>query len=185
MGYVKDRIKKLSTEAGSKTAARKVAMKWFKSSPVHAQSTRENFKPGKIYVFDYTPITEDIQWFDKKPVVLAIGRLGNNDLGVNLNLLPNNIKEDLLEDLSIKMNLPGKSNEYKPAASQKPLRITYEGMENYLKRTGCAFAIRQYFPPAKKNQKVISYQNWPDILLCDFVSLVGTTVAELRSWFSK
>ena len=185
MGYVKDRIKKLSKEAGSKTAARKVAMKWFKSSAATVQPTRENFKPGKIYIFDYTPITEDIQWFDKKPVVLAMGKIGNNDLGVNLNLLPNNVKEDLLEDLSIKMNGTMQSNGSKPAVSQKPLRITYEGMENYLKRTGCDFAIRQYFPPAKKNQRVVSYQKWPDIALCDFISLSGTTISEIRSWFSK
>jgi hypothetical protein len=186
MGYVKDRIKELSKMAGSKSRARKDAESWFSGASVsEAKSTRSRFEPGKIYVFDYTPGTPGLEWWDMRPVVLAIETVGDNDLGVNLNLLPTTVKEDLLDELytrqkrSIERSIKQTAN----SANQKPLRITYEGMKNYLKSTGCDFAIRQYTPSRKKGQQVVSYARWAEISLCDFISLNGTTLAKLRSMF--
>ena len=139
------------------------------------KSTRTRFEPGKIYVFDYTPITKDLPWFDKNPVVLAIEQVGENDLGINLNLLPINVKEDLLDSLYNRMEGQIKAatsgNKLNNAARQSPLRITYDGMKAYLKSKGCDFAIRQYSPGAKSRQSVVSYNKWPEIALCDFIAL--------------
>ena len=175
MGYVKSRIRELTKEAGSKTKARSEAESWFNSSKRsirenEAQQTRDRFEPGKIYVFGYSP-KYDYEWWDQNPVVLALERVGDNDLGVNLNLLPIRLKEQLLDDLN--------------ASAQRPLRITYQGMKSYLKAYGYDFAIRQYIPSRKRSQTVVSYLRWPEIALCDFIALNGKTVRQVRLLFSR
>lgn len=194
MGYVKNRIKELSREAGSKKAARKRAEDWFEESVkdrriTEAKYTRNRFQPGKIYVFEYNPITENLPWFDKNPVVLAIEQVDGNDLGINLNLLPVKLKEQLLEDLYNRLenqiDASGSKRKASDAEKQKPLRITYDGMKAYLKRFGFDFAIRQYIPNRKINQAVVSYDKWPDIALCDFIDLNGTSVQRVRAMFSN
>lgn len=192
MGYVKKKIKELIKEAGSRKMARRNAEKWFEESSKsrsinEVQQTRSRFEPGKIYVFDYKPITENLPWFDANPVVLAIEHKGENDLGINLNLLPVDFKEQLLDDLynrmegQIKNATSGKRSEN--AGRQAPLRITYDGIKAYLKKDGYDFAIRQYIPNGKSRQSVVSYTKWPDIALCDFIELNGTTVANIRRLF--
>lgn len=194
MGYVKDKIKELSKEAGSKKRARSVAESWFNESVgsrrlTEASYVRSRFEPGKIYVFNYSPITKDLPWYDMNPVVLAIERVDDNDLGVNLNLLPVKVKEQLLDDLYRRsegvIKNASKGSKALNAKTQTSLRITYEGMKTYLKQHGCDFAIRQYKPNRKSRQAVVSYNRWPDIALCDFISLNGTTVAQIRAMFSK
>lgn len=194
MGYVKDKIKELIKEAGSRKKARSVAERWFDESSKsrtlnEVQQTRNRFEPGKIYVFDYKPVTENLPWFDANPVVLAIEHKGENDLGINLNLLPVNFKEQLLEDLynrmegQIKNATSGKRSEN--ANRQAPLRITYDGIKAYLKKDGYDFAIRQYIPNLKTKQAVVSYENWAKIALCDFVDLEGITLNEMKKRFKQ
>ena len=192
MGYVKKKIKELIKESGSKNKARSTAEAWFKESIKsrylnEVMHTSGRFEPGKVYVFDYKPSTIDLQWFDKNPVVLAIGSKGENDLGVNLNLLPVAVKEKLLDDLYVKMEAQIKSANTgagrENALRQSPLKISYEGMSAYLKQFGCDFAIRQYIPSGKSRQNVVTYSKWPDIALCDFIELNGTTIAQIRRLF--
>lgn len=194
MGYVKKRIKELSREAGGLRSARKAAEAWFTETVndrklTEAKYTRTRFEPGKIYVFEYNPITENLPWYDKNPVVLAIEQVDDNDLGINLNLLPVLLKEQLLDDLYDRLegqiNSASSGKKEYDAKLQKPLRITYDGMKTYLQRFGFDFAIRQYIPSRKKNQAVVSYSKWPDIALCDFIDLNGTTVQKIRSIFSN
>lgn len=193
MGYVKNRIKELSKEAGSKKKAREAAESWYRSGVRNRQVkeavyTRERFVPGKIYVFNYSPITPDLEWFDRNPIVLAIEHVDDNDLGINLNLLPVRVKEQLLDDLYERMGGQIRNattgSKYYDASRQTGLRITYEGMKAYLKNSGCDFAIRQYKPERKSNQAMVSYTNWPEMALCDFISLSGATVAQIRALFS-
>lgn len=193
MGYVKDRIGELSKSAGSKANARRDAENWFEETSRsrrmnEAKRTRDRFLSGKIYVFDYDP-KHDNEWYDRNPVVLAIERVGDNDLGINLNLLPVRVKEDLLDDLYTRFegqirNATTGAKEYN-ATAQRPLRLTYEGMKNYLKRYGFDFAIRQYIPERKSRQTVVSYNKWPEMSLCDFIDLNGTTVQHVRALFNK
>lgn len=191
MGYVKKTIKELSKLAGSKKKAVNEAENWYtkglrKSSNKSVQSYRGRFMPGKIYVFEYNPITPDLEWFDRNPVVLAIEQINGNDLGINLNLLPTNVKEDLLDELydrmegQINFNSAGKTS----ASNERPLRITYNGMKAYLKRFGYDFAIRQYVPSRKSNQGVVSYSEWPRIALCKFIELTGATIGQINRRFN-
>jgi hypothetical protein len=192
MGYVKNRIKELSKESGSINAAKKTAEKWFEDSVksrklTEAEYTRARFEPGKIYVFEYTPITENLPWFDKNPVVLAIEQVDGNDLGINLNLLPVEFKEQLLDDLYNRLerqiNRASSGKRGLDAEGQKPLRITYDGMKAYLKRFGFDFAIRQYATTRKSQQVVVAYERWPEIALCDFLELNGSSVGKIRAAF--
>lgn len=193
MGYVKSRIRELSKLAGSKALAKTEAEQWFNESSRSRRmnetvQTRDRFVPGKIYVFDYVPKT-DLEWWDKNPVVLAIERVGDNDLGINLNLLPTNIKESLLDDLYTRFEGQIKNattgSRALNASAQRPLRITYEGMKAYLKIHGFDFAIRQYIPARKSRQTVVSYNRWPEVALCDFIDLNGATVQQVRALFRR
>ena len=180
MGYVKKEIKRLSTEAGSKARAKADAEDWFSEGKKNRAireviKTRERFLIGKIYSFDYTPITEDLPWYDMSPVVFALDSKNNNDLGVNLNLLPTKFKEEMLDKIHSALVF-GASGD---ASREGPLRITYDGMKLFLERYGFGFAIRQYIPSRKRNQATVSYQSWPKIALCDFASLNGASYADI------
>jgi hypothetical protein len=194
MGYVKREIKRLIKEAGGKSRARSAAEDWYNAA-INTRSIKEavivrtRFQPGKIYVFEYDPITENLPWFDQNPVVLALEQVDGNDLGINLNLLPVILKEQLMDDLYDRMegqiNNNSTGNKNNNATAQNPLRITYDGMKSYLRRYGYDFAIRQYKPNRKRRQAVVSYQNWPQIALCDFIALNGATVRSIRLLFSR
>ena len=187
MGVRKD-IKEYIKENGGKKKAMKAAQEWFeegkkKKAEKGVQVTRKRFQPGKIYVFEYTPQSiKTIPWFDAQPVVLAIDEADKNDLGINLNLLPVKVKEDLL-DLICNTYYAEIKMAKGTATSQKRLSITWEGAKKFLQKEGYDFALRQYIPKLKKNQAVVSYKNWAKIVLCDFADLNNTTYMELYEKF--
>lgn len=191
MGYIKKRILELSKEHGGKIKASNFCEKWFEDSlkdrrVVEAQITRTRFQAGKIYVFGYNPkYKNELPWFDQNPVVLAIEQVEGNDFGVNLNLLPVPVKEQLLDDLYTRLGgaMNVTSNEKSNPLREKPLRITYQGMKTYLEKHGCDFALRQYIPSRKINQAVVSYSKWPEIALCRFMELNGTNLMQIRIQF--
>jgi hypothetical protein len=187
MGYVKSEIKKMVKEHGSKKAARSFADSWYESSRKSRKldevtSVREQFKPGKIYSFEYRdPITKDLPWFDMHPVVLALDSNNSNDLGVNLNLLPIRVKEQMLDDLYESLKGQKNSSNGRKAANDRPLRKTYDGIKAYLDRFGFGFAIRQYKPERNRNQAVITYKSWPKIALANLIELNGASIRMVRA----
>ncbi len=194
MGYIKQRIAELSKEFGGKIKASIACMEWFqegiKSKTTNeAKITRTRFQPGKIYVFRYAPkYAKELPWFDENPVVLAIEQVNNNDLGINLNLLPVPFKEKLLDELFTKMRInvnvkETNTNSDVNALKEKPLKITYDGIKPYLEKHGYEFALRQYIPSRKKDQAVVSYSKWPEIALCDFMHFKKTNVMKVRLMF--
>ena len=196
MGYIKQRIAELSKEYGGKVRASIACMNWYEAgvkskTQNEAKITRTRFQPGKIYVFKYFPkYAKEIPWFDKNPVVLAIEQVDNNDLGINLNLLPVPYKEKLLDELFTKMRIKVDKKEIDEnkiskidALKQKPLRITYDGIKAYLEKDGYEFALRQYIPSRKRDQAVVSYSKWPEIALCDFMDFNKTNVMKVRLMF--
>jgi hypothetical protein len=196
MGYIKKRIAELSKEYGGKVKASIACMQWFEDgvnskTTNEAKITRTRFQPGKIYVFKYDPkYKEELPWFDRNPVVLAIERVDNNDLGINLNLLPVPFKEKLLDELFTRMRIKfdkkdteNENSKGADALKEKPLRITYDGMKVYLEKHGYDFALRQYIPSRKRNQAVVSYSKWPEIALCNFFHFKNTNVMKVRLMF--
>jgi hypothetical protein len=189
MGYIKKRIAELSKEFGGKIRASAACMDWYEAgikskSQNEAKITRTRFQPGKIYVFKYFPkYAKELPWFDQNPVVLAIEQVNNNDLGINLNLLPVPYKEKLLDELFTRMNIKADKESGINVLKEKPLRITYEGIKAYLEKDGYEFALRQYIPSRKKDQAVVSYSKWPEIALCDFMDFNKTNVMKVRLMF--
>ena len=191
MGRVREDIKELIKEAKGRTRAKRAAEDWYESgkktaSEKSVQSIGGRFMPGKVYVFRYNPkYANELSWYDANPVVLALDPDGSNDVGINLNLLPSNVKEILLDrvynafESEIKReSVGGKKND---ARRQNQLSISWEGAKEFL--ANYKFAIRQYIPNRKNSQSVVSYENWAKIVLCDFADLNGTTYVQLVNEF--
>lgn len=192
MGYIKKEIKALVKQYGSRKKAISESQDWFengkkKRGEKGVQSVRTRFEPGKIYVFGYKPQGIDtLPWYDANPVVLALDEADKNDVGINLNLLPVRVKEDLLDIVYDAYTGEIKMASVSPSASgQKSLSITWEMAKKYLQQFGYDFAIRQYIPNLKFNQAVVSYKNWCKIILCDFAQLENTTYQDLRKMFEN
>ena len=191
MGYVKKRIRELTREYGNRGAATTKITEWFNESindkkVVETKSTRGRFQVGKIYAFKYSPkYIKELPWFDENPVVLAIEEVGNNDFGVNLNLLPTVVKERLLDDVYERMAgiIKNTNATTKDPLNESQLTISYKGMKKYLKRFGYDFALRQYIPSNKRDQVVISYSKWPEMALCDLMELNNTDIREVLTKF--
>jgi hypothetical protein len=194
MGQIKKDIRSLIKLHGSKANARVEALKWYKSA---LNTFRNNevakyggrFTPGKIYVFRYeTPVTEGLEWWDKNPIVLALDPHAGNEVGINLNLLPVELKETLLDDVHTRlMGQITTSSTRAPenAKAQSGLNLTYDGAKRYLDRYGFGFAVRQYKPNLKGNQAVVSYENWAKIVLCNMMEMQGVTERMVRLMFRK
>lgn len=193
MGKIKKDIRKLSREAGSKTRARRAAEEWFEES---SKSIREGsvmkyssrFRTGMIHVFRYDKpkYEEELEWWDRNPVVLALDPVDGNDFGINLNLLPVAFKEDMLDFIydrmegQIKTKSLGKGGK---ATAQGQIPLTYNSAKIFLESFGLGFALRQYIPALKSNQKIVNYENWARIALCDFIELNGASIGQIRYRF--
>ena len=191
MGRVREDIKELIKESGGRTRAKRAAESWYKngkktSAEKSVQTTGGRFQPGKVYVFRYKPkYARELPWYDANPVVLALDPDKNNDVGININLLPSDVKERLLDRIynayerEIKReSIGGKLGD---ARLQNQLSITWEEAKVFL--AAYKFAIRQYIPGRKIGQAVVSYENWSKIVLCDFADLNGTTYIQLVNEF--
>ena len=187
MGEIKKGIRLLARESGGKTRAKSDAMDWFETSrkgirETAVQKTARRFRPGQVYVFRYDD-PKYAEWWDRNPCVLALDPANNNDCGINLNLLPPNVKEELLDVVYERYQgyLKGQTN--KPAKAQGQLSLSYDGAKNFLSKFGFDFAIRQYIPSRKAQQAVVSYEHWSRIALCDFLELEGKTIGAIRALF--
>lgn len=193
MGKIKKDIRELSREAGGKTKARRAAEEWFQSS---SKNIREGavmkksgrFRTGMIHVFRYDNPKHEatLEWWDRNPVVLALDPVEGNDFGINLNLLPVAFKEDMLDMIyerlsgQIDSKTKGKGG---MASAQGQLPLTYNGAKSFLDMFGLGFAVRQYIPSRKSNQKIVNYENWARIALCDFIELNGASIGKIRYQF--
>ena len=187
MGQVKKDIRELSKDAGGRGRAKTAAESWFEDSKESiregaVQSTARRFRPGQVYVFRYDDPKYATEW-DRNPCVLALDPAGNNDCGINLNLLPPNVKEELLDVVYERFQGYLKSQEGKPAKNQAPLSLTYDGAKGFLGQFGFDFAIRQYIPSRKTKQAVVGYEHWSRIALIDFLQLEGMGVGKIRAMF--
>ena len=194
MGYVKSKIRELVKESGGRNRAKKSSEQLFETSmkkiiEKQVVVTRDKFQPGKIYVFRYDDpkYKTTLEWWDRNPVVLALYAEGENDLGINLNLLPVKIKEELLDFIYdrleglIKLNTMG--NRANNAERQRHLSLTYTVAKSFLERFGFDFAIRQYIPSRKANQAVVAYEKWPEMALCDFIDINGGTITQVQAMY--
>ena len=197
MGQIKKDIDNLSKEAGGKIKARKTAEEWFDKA---SKSIKDNsvanhskpFKVGMIHVFRYEKPKhiKTLEWWDMNPVVLALDpHDSGTDVGINLNLLPVQVKEDLLDMIYDRMKgqIKSKAGRAKEnnAITQGQINLIYKDAVKFLRQYGFDYAIRQYIPQLKKNQKVVSYESWAKIALCDFQDLNGVGINEVKKQFRE
>lgn len=191
MGKIKNDIKELSKEAGGKNNAKKAAEAWFIES---SKNIREGavmtyggrFRTGMIHVFRYDSPKHEatLEWWDRNPVVLALDQTEGNDFGINLNLLPTAFKEDMLDTIYERMAGQIKAKTRTGMAiAQGQIPLTYVGAKSFLEQFGLGFAVRQYIPNLKSNQKIVNYDNWARIALCDFIELNGASIGKIRAQF--
>jgi hypothetical protein len=199
MAYIrlKKQIEYLVKAAGGKKLARVESNQWFedglKSRKIKdVEFTPKPFSPGKIYVFDYkTPLGKnDLEWFDTKPTVLALYPIDKTtDCGINLNLLPIKVKEQVLDAFyhayHAKIENSTTGIKKSDALLQRPITFRYEEVKKFLDVFGFGFAIRRYKTNLKKNQAVVSYESWARIVLCDFIKIYGSTIFVVRKMFAE
>ena len=186
MSSLKDEIKELYKSMGGRAKALKQVQRWFdsgmaqlKSKDTTLDTERKPFKPGMIYVFKYEKPKhmEKLPWWDKNPVVLALNPTDQkNDIGINLNLLPSNIRIELLDAIYTQMKpfieLQKKGKTAYKAKLQGPLpNFTYESTKKFLEKFGYDFAIRQYVPNLKNNQRVVAYEKWSYVAICSLINV--------------
>jgi hypothetical protein len=199
MGRLITEINAYRKDNGGAAKTRKIAEDWylsglksFSKTPSDNAKTRMRFRPGHIYIFKYSrPITKlTADWWDHNPMVLALDppkESKQNDLGINLNLLPIRLRIQLLDKVyevyrnQIEANKKANPND---ALRQKDLNITYKEAYNFLYKFGFEFAIRQYSPKLKTSQSVISYESWVKVAQLDLIKLNGSSVSALRKQFS-
>jgi len=186
MGYVKSEIQKLVKLHGSKKKARDWCDDWYDKGRNNRKvnevaNVRQRFLPGKIYAFEYKdPITQNLPWFDEHPVVLALDSKNKNDMGVNLNLLPIKMREDLLDDVYEAMKGQMAAAKATNAARERGIRMKYDGVKKWLDKYGFGFAVRQYIVERKQFQATVSYTAWPKIALADLIKLNGSSKRQIK-----
>ena len=189
MGYIKEEIKKLVKGKG-KAKASKESLSWFEDSLNDRKNKsvmpiRSRFIPGKMYIFEYSPITEGIPWYDDNPIVLALDPYDGDDIGINVSMLPPKFREQFLDEIYDRYQSTIKrASKTDNAKNQRGLlTFSYQGAKAYLGQRGYDFAIRRYKHSRKSNQAVIAYKDWCKIAICDFNSLNGITKNELNRLF--
>lgn len=176
--------------------ARTAADQWFRTvgksnGDTSIQSYSGPFQPGKIYIFRYEhPVTEDrLEQWDANPVVLSLGRVDGNDLGINLNYLPEKVKLNVID--KIYKNYGSKIEEQiakKPgqAKAQKPiLSFNEDTIIKFLNDAGLGYAIKRYVTNLRKRTKVVSAEGWKYIPLLNLVQIKKTDIRKVQSGYSK
>ena len=202
MGKLKDELKDLYKEHGGKKKAITEAESWFRRGSASRDKTiateASPFRPGMIYVFRYEKpkYMDELPWWDQNPVVLALDPADKNDVGINLNLLPSDIRIELLDlvytKLYSKINAQRKGIKSEDARLQGPInQFTYKGAKAYLEKFGYEYAIRQYIPKLKTKQQVVSYERWGYVAITNLLDetsqqkMVNFSDGDLKKMFEQ
>lgn len=140
------------------------SLEWFKEvvKKVTNKTVAENYDKSRkriseseILTFAYpNPKTElkQLKWFDAHPLVLLFNVKGKNMYGLNLHYLPTPAREILLKKVIGINKLKLKAN----------LRfdLSWELINEFIKRNGWEFIIKQYIPARMQNVQYIPYNQW-------------------------
>lgn len=196
MGKFSDEVKNFIQNARGLDNARIAADQWFRTvgksnGDTSIQSYSGPFEPGKIYVFRYEhPVTaERLEQWDANPVVLSLGRVDGNDIGINLNYLPEKVKLNIIDKIyksygsKIQEQIskkPGRAKAQKPILSFKEDVII-----KFLNDAGLGYAIKRYVTNLRKKTKVISAEGWKYVPLLNLVQIKKTDIRKVQSGYSK
>lgn len=144
-------------------------------------------KQGFLYTFNYdTPKYESVlDFFDTQPLMISFGpietSLGKRDIGINLHLLPPNIRRIVMYKIfEMYRNL------YKDqlfAKNQTTVNVTWKAIAKPLEKYGIGFAIRMYISDLRKNVIQFRYEQWASAIYLPSKRLAKVTQIELeRLW---
>jgi len=176
MTLLKDLIRKEIKEAGGQGKAIRDAEIWYikakrDSKDTTLVKTNERFKRGKIYMFKYVdPKTiKNMKSWDANPVVLSMGQDDHgNDIGINLNFLPNQLRLKIMDKImeayavNIKAAIRGR-NKGNAKAQAQVIGLYYNNLVRVLSRVGFNHSVRTYITGRKSEQYVLSYDSWPKV----------------------
>jgi hypothetical protein len=176
MSLLKTLIRKDIQEAGGEGKAIINARDWYVKAKQDSKNTtlvktNEKFKRGKIYMFKYTKPKniENIKYWDANPVVLSMGQDEHgNDIGINLNFLPNTLRLKILDKImesysvNIRNAIRGK-NKGNAKSQYQVININYSSLVKVLYKIGFNHSIRSYITNRKSQQFVLSYDSWPKV----------------------
>ena len=154
------------------------------------------FENGKIYIFKYDPkLKDELDFYDKNPVVLSLGRKkikqGYLNLGINLNFLPLRFRLSLLEQVEVDSKVIKQTEKIKGKKAgnsklQPSLKtITYDWAKFYLEHLGFAFALRSYYTNRIGKSHQISYEEWDSVAMLNIVDMEKLSINEVKQLFNK
>jgi len=148
-----------------------------RNNTVYRIGVTDIFQLGKMYKFDYHPITpiEKLKWYDRSPLILSLGREWYNgsilETGINLHMLPFNTRIFLLDKITSAYNLliESQSNglHSNNAYKQIPLNFNWNSIGYLVNKLKLGYSYRKYKVTAKRNSAVISYENWDRMAIID------------------
>jgi hypothetical protein len=196
MATLSDEVKNFIKNTRGLDNAKSAATQWYKTvgksqGDTSIQSYSGPFKPGKIYIFRYqNPVTKErLEQWDANPVVLSLGRVDDNDIGINLNYLPQPIKLKVLDRIYKSFGSKIEEQEAKKpgqAKAQKDI-ISFDTKTilRFLSSAGLEYAIKRYVTNLRVGTKVIDASGWKYVPLLDLVQFKKTDIRKVQSGYSK
>ena len=83
--FIKESVNNYLKQMKTRQLASKDTYDWYNSlynyniGQISQIKGRFPFEPGKIYVFRYKPITKELPFYDKNPIILCLGKRINID----------------------------------------------------------------------------------------------------------
>jgi hypothetical protein len=196
MATLSQEVKNFVQNARGLDNAKTAANQWYKTvgkskGDTSIQSYAGPFQPGKIYIFRYQdPVTKErLEQWDANPVVLSLGTVDGNDIGVNLNYLPQDIKLRVLDKIYKSFGSKIEEQESKKpgqAKAQKPiLSFNEKTIMKFLNTAGLGYAIKRYVTNLRQSTKVVSAEGWVYIPLLNLAQFKKTDIRKAQSGYSK
>jgi hypothetical protein len=210
--FLSSLLKLIEIQSTSKTdndpAARKNeeiknAYKWFidkLKDEKQKEITKFNepyLQPGKIYIFKYEPDPTQHPYYDKHPIVLALGKMkakeGMMNVGINLSWYPPSARKFIVDQIR-KMYKPMIDKEIQKfpldSLKQKSFEMDLYALKERLDQFGFSWAIRNYLPSRMKDPRVVvAYEHWDKVIKMDqpriFPELNGSKIKSLQEIYKE
>jgi len=177
-------------ESGGLDRASKGAIDWLtglesvKNGYIREMRRGEVFMPGKMYFMDYSPIYKD-RPYNTLPLIICLSDTDypssqtflmsvlrflrikpekGHMLGINLNWLPERVKENFVQGY-VNLNRSQLLNEMKGNKSMNSKRqiglgVTYQDLTDLDRQFFFSYAVRNYYKPGIRKAYEISYEFW-------------------------
>ena len=147
-------------------------------------------RQGKLYRFAYVPIKSNVPYYDANPLIIALGtqiyKGSKMDLGLNLNLLPFDIKIRVLDKIfsNYKHVIENSINSNPDdAMKQKGTDISFDDLNHMFPKFNLSFAIRNYSKIGRFNTGVIAYENFLRIPFLESFKIRHKTIGYIHSQY--